>query len=149
MKKFFNKKNGLILLLIVTVIILILAIIKISGKAGDVTTKNKLTCKKITRDNYTLTYKISYKNNKANNVTLIFRDNKSDRNMNDYFETTSDINKYLRLKPITYTYVDNDITIILNNKTYENNKDESLVTDLFKSYDKEKKYLESIDFECE
>lgn len=137
-----------IVLIIISYFIFLLIINTVSNKKN--VNKDLLTCEITNQDLYDVVFKTKFKDDKVYKVTIQYIKNieitSTDIDLGNASEKQMDY--FCTLKGSTFTYINNDLIITLNDKVYETNKNDKIIKNIFNTYDNVKTYYEKLGYTC-
>lgn len=149
-----NKKNKILIVVIVMIVAVIMIIVGLAFLFKDKESTNEktkvvtLSCNMTSTDNYNITIDTEYKNEKVDSIVMIYKPPVGEEITDMKTETAKRVLEYAALQGVTYSSVDNIYHIFLEERAYNANKDNEVITNMFLGYDELKNYYEEIGYTC-
>lgn len=155
-----NIKKDILAVLAIIILLLLIILPPVLRKfypKNQTTTKISpnitLTCTKKAIDNFNIKITTKYKDSKVNKIDLVFENNSKYHNeYNEGVVVSSEsrvlLKYYASLIGSYYWIVDNKSYVTLSEETKTSYPKDDIITHMFSSYEKTKKYYENNDYTC-
>lgn len=145
-----NKKTLIVVVVMFLAVIMIIVGLAVFFKNSETNNKvnNNLSCTIKNSDGYKVTVETKFEDGKVSSVEMIYVPKEGELIYDGKSKTAQQALDYMTLQGTTYTSIDDELHIFLENRAYTANKNNTAVTNMFLGYDKLKVYYEKAGYTC-